>query len=97
MARIGKIEREKKLMMVHFCEKCGRKWDLRKYKPKTEGVCDNCGGKISLPSKSRIRHRNRCQRCGRTRGYLRDFGMCRICVRELSLSGELVGVRKSSW
>ncbi len=40
---------------------------------------------------------NRCQRCGRPRAYLRRFGMCRLCVRELALRGELPGVRKASW
>jgi len=40
---------------------------------------------------------NRCKRCGRPRAYLRKFGMCRICVRELARRGELPGVRKASW
>ncbi|MCC7357644.1 type Z 30S ribosomal protein S14 [Candidatus Uhrbacteria bacterium] len=40
---------------------------------------------------------NRCWRCGRRHGFLRDFGMCRICVRELANRGELPGVKKSSW
>jgi small subunit ribosomal protein S14 len=40
---------------------------------------------------------NRCGRCGRSRAYLRRFGMCRICVRELAHRGELPGVRKASW
>ena len=44
-----------------------------------------------------VRHRNRCQRCGRPRAYLRKFGICRICFREKSLAGEIPGVRKSSW
>ncbi len=39
----------------------------------------------------------RCQRCGRSRAYLRKFGLCRICFRELALRGEIPGVRKSSW
>jgi len=43
------------------------------------------------------RHRNRCQRCGRPRAFIRKFGICRICFRELSLRGEIPGVRKSSW
>ncbi|MGD8320541.1 MAG: type Z 30S ribosomal protein S14 [Gemmatimonadota bacterium] len=43
------------------------------------------------------RGRNRCQRCGRPRAYLRKFGICRICFREMSLRGEIPGVRKSSW
>jgi len=41
--------------------------------------------------------RNRCKRCGRPRGYLRRFGLCRICFRELALEGEIPGVTKSSW
>jgi len=39
----------------------------------------------------------RCRRCGRPRGYLRKFGMCRLCVRELAHRGELPGITKSSW
>ena len=44
-----------------------------------------------------VRHRNRCQRCGRPRGFLRKFKLCRICFRELSLQGHVPGVIKSSW
>ncbi len=40
---------------------------------------------------------NRCQRCGRPRAYLRKFGICRVCFREMALRGEIPGVRKSSW
>ncbi|MBX9602814.1 MAG: type Z 30S ribosomal protein S14 [Bryobacteraceae bacterium] len=43
------------------------------------------------------RHRNRCFRCGRPRGYMRKFGLCRICFRQLALSGEIPGVTKASW
>jgi small subunit ribosomal protein S14 len=43
------------------------------------------------------RHRNRCKRCGRPRGYLRKFDLCRICFRQLALSGEVPGVIKASW
>jgi len=39
----------------------------------------------------------RCFRCGRKRGYLRKFGLCRICFRELANQGLLPGVKKSSW
>lgn len=39
----------------------------------------------------------RCWRCGRNRGYLRDFALCRICFRELARNGELPGVKKASW
>jgi small subunit ribosomal protein S14 len=47
--------------------------------------------------KYKVRQYNRCQRCGRPRAYLRKFGMCRICVRELASRGELPGLRKASW
>jgi small subunit ribosomal protein S14 len=47
--------------------------------------------------KFKVRSYNRCRRCGRPRAYLRKFGMCRICVRQLALRGELPGVVKSSW
>jgi len=40
---------------------------------------------------------NRCWRCGRGRGYMGDFKLCRICFRELADNGDLPGVRKSSW
>ena len=39
----------------------------------------------------------RCWKCGRKRGYMRDFDLCRICFRELAQRGEIPGVKKSSW
>ena len=53
--------------------------------------------KANRKPKFKVRAYNRCQRCGRPRAYLRDFGMCCICVRELASKGELPGVRKASW
>jgi small subunit ribosomal protein S14 len=47
--------------------------------------------------KFKIRQRNRCKVCGRPRGYLRKFQLCRICFRKLSLSGYVPGVTKASW
>jgi small subunit ribosomal protein S14 len=47
--------------------------------------------------KYKIRVRNRCKVCGRPRGYMRRFGLCRICFRELALQGKIPGVVKSSW
>ncbi len=44
-----------------------------------------------------VRKRNRCRRCGRPRGYMRKFGLCRICFRNLALQGYLPGVTKASW
>ncbi len=40
---------------------------------------------------------NRCFKCGRKHGYMRDFGLCRICFRELANEGKIPGVAKSSW
>ena len=40
---------------------------------------------------------NRCKVCGRSRAYMRKFGVCRICFRELASVGRLPGVTKSSW
>jgi len=47
--------------------------------------------------KFKVRRYNRCHRCGRPRAYMRDFGICRICFRELALDGQIPGVRKASW
>ena len=44
-----------------------------------------------------VRVRNRCQLCGRPRGYIRRFKLCRICFRENALAGKIPGVTKSSW
>jgi small subunit ribosomal protein S14 len=44
-----------------------------------------------------VRANNRCNRCGRPRAFLRKFGLCRICFREMALNGEIPGVRKASW
>jgi small subunit ribosomal protein S14 len=53
--------------------------------------------KAKREPKFAVRSYNRCQRCGRPRGYYRKFSLCRICVRQLALRGELPGMLKSSW
>ena len=40
---------------------------------------------------------NRCWRCSRNKGYMRDFDLCRICFRELADNGDLPGIKKASW
>ncbi len=47
--------------------------------------------------KFEVRGYFRCRRCGRPRGYLRKFQVCRICFRSLALAGEIPGVIKASW
>jgi small subunit ribosomal protein S14 len=53
--------------------------------------------KTRMKPKFKVRKKNRCSRCGRPRAFLRDFGMCRICMRELALKGQIPGVVKASW
>lgn len=44
-----------------------------------------------------VRQHNRCRRCGRPRGFLRKFELCRICFRQLALEGYIPGVVKATW
>ncbi|MGA1823887.1 MAG: type Z 30S ribosomal protein S14 [bacterium] len=53
--------------------------------------------KAKRKPKYKTRSYNRCKLCGRPRGYLRKFGMCRICFRSLALQGEIPGIIKASW
>ena len=47
--------------------------------------------------KFQVRTYTRCRRCGRARAFLRKFGLCRMCFRELALKGDIPGVVKASW
>ena len=58
---------------------------------------DSQFAKMRKKPKFKIRIRNRCRLCGRPRGYLRKFQMCRICFRGHALLGEIPGVAKASW
>ncbi|HBN26135.1 MAG TPA: type Z 30S ribosomal protein S14 [Desulfobacteraceae bacterium] len=53
--------------------------------------------KAQRKPKFAVRQYNRCSICGRPRGFLRKFGICRICFRNLASQGKLPGVTKSSW
>ncbi len=52
---------------------------------------------VSGGARRSVRDRNRCPVCGRPRGYMRKFQLCRICFRNLALKGDVPGVIKSSW
>jgi len=54
-------------------------------------------GKANRKPKFAVRKRNRCARCGRPRAFMRRFQLCRICFRQMALSGEIPGVTKASW
>jgi len=53
--------------------------------------------KAARPAKYGVRNYNRCRLCGRPRAYIRKFGVCRICFRELASTGRLPGIVKASW
>ncbi len=53
--------------------------------------------KANRTPKFAVRKRNRCRLCGRPRGFIRKFALCRICFRKLALEGQIPGVTKSSW
>jgi len=53
--------------------------------------------KANRKPKYSTRKVNRCKICGRSRGYMRKFEMCRICFRKLASEGKIPGVTKSSW
>jgi len=53
--------------------------------------------KAQKEPKYRVRKYNRCPLCGRPRGYIREFGMCRLCFRTLALQGKIPGLKKASW
>ena len=53
--------------------------------------------KMRKPQKYATRFRNRCRLCGRSRAFYRDFGLCRICFRNLAHRAQIPGVVKASW
>ena len=53
--------------------------------------------KQKLTPKYSTRAYNRCKLCGRPHGYIRKYGICRICFRELAHKGQIPGVKKASW
>ena len=52
---------------------------------------------LKKKSKYSTRVYNRCKLCGRSRAYIRHYGLCRICFRKLASEGKIAGVKKSIW
>lgn len=89
MAKKSLIAREKKRQRL-----VDKHAELRK-QLKEEGRWDELD---KLPRNSNpIRLHNRCQLTGRPKGYIRQFGLCRVKFREMALDGKIPGVTKSSW
>ncbi|NUM34063.1 MAG: type Z 30S ribosomal protein S14 [Candidatus Brocadiae bacterium] len=62
----------------------------------TIAITNKCNRMKESP-KFKTRRYNRCNLCGRPRGYYRKFGICRLCFRSLANKGEIPGVKKASW
>jgi small subunit ribosomal protein S14 len=89
MARKSVIAREKNR------EKVVKKYAALRTQLKAEGRWEELD---KLPkNSSKVRLHNRCQLTGRPKGYMRQFGLCRVKFRELALQGKIPGVTKASW
>jgi small subunit ribosomal protein S14 len=101
MAKISKVVKneKRKKMVAQYAE---RRAELKKIVNNPVSTPEQVDEAVMRLQKlprdaSPVRVRNRCSQTGRTRGYLRKFGMSRISFRELSLEGQIPGVIKSSW
>ncbi len=101
MAKLSSIQKNnfRSKLIDKFSEK--RKFLKSKIKDKSLSLEERISYQNKLNDLPRngssIRHRNRCELTGRPRGNYRKFGLSRIKIRELSMSGDLPGVVKSSW
>lgn len=101
MAKISKVVKnnKRKRIVAHYAE---RRTALKKIINNPASTVEEVDAAVIKLQKmprdaSAVRVRNRCSQTGRTRGYLRKFGVSRIALRELALEGQIPGVIKSSW
>ncbi len=101
MAKISKVVKneQRKATVAQFAE---RRRDLKKIINNPVSTPEEVDAAVIKLQKfprnaSPIRVRNRCSQSGRSRGFLRKFGMSRIALRQLALEGQIPGVTKSSW
>lgn len=101
MAKISKVvknERRKKMSVLWAERRRALKQTINNPKSTPEQVDEAVMKLQKMPrDASPVRHRNRCSQSGRSRGYLRKFGLSRIALRDLALEGQIPGVVKSSW
>ncbi len=98
ISRIVKNERRKKTVVQYTERRLALKKTINNPGSTPEEVDAAQMQLQKLPrDSSPIRVRNRCSQTGRSRGYLRKFGLSRIALRELALEGQIPGVVKSSW
>lgn len=101
MAKISKVvknEKRKRRVAIWAERRAAWKKIINNPKSTPEEVDEAVVRLQKMPrDASPIRVRNRCSQSGRTRGYLRKFGVSRIALRDLALQGQIPGVVKSSW
>jgi small subunit ribosomal protein S14 len=101
MAKISKVvknERRRKMVVLWAERRRALKKIINDPKSTPEQVDEAVMRLQKMPrDASPVRHRNRCSQSGRSRGYLRKFGLSRIALRDLALEGQIPGVVKSSW
>src|SRR4029078_988310 len=101
MAKISKVvknERRKKMAANYAVRRAAAKKIINSPRSTPEEVAAAVIKLQKMPrDASPIRVRNRCSQSGRSRGYLRKFGVSRIALRKLALEGQIPGVVKSSW
>lgn len=101
MARKALVEREKKRakMVKNSAEKrAALKKVIKDFNASFEEK-EEAMDKLNKMKKnsSKVRLHNRCQLTGRPKGYMRKFGISRLCFREMALDGLIPGITKSSW
>ena len=101
MAKISKVvknEMRKKTVVLYATRRADAKKIINNPKSTPEEVDAAVIKLQKMPrNASPSRVRNRCSQSGRSRGYLRKFGLSRIALRDLALQGQIPGVVKSSW
>jgi len=98
ISRIVKNERRREMAVRYAERRKALKKTINNPKSTPEQVDEAVMKLQKMPrDASPIRHRNRCSQSGRSRGYLRKFGLSRIALRDLALQGQIPGVVKSSW
>ncbi len=101
MAKISKVvknEKRKKTVEQYATRRAALKKTINSPSSTVEQVDEAVMKLQKLPrNASPVRVRNRCSQSGRSRGYLRKFGISRIALRDLALQGQIPGVVKSSW
>lgn len=99
MAKLSIKEREKKKILLSERARTKRKqlkMIIRKSSyEEQEAAIEKLQKRPRNESKTRVR--NRCRSCGRPRGTLRRFGLCRLCLRKAAMRGDVPGLKKASW